>query len=412
MFLLIFTFLLIPAFILIWVSLDLTRKNDGEVISGWNLGTRYFLVLLRLAIGWHFLVEGIDKLNSATWSSEAYLREATGPLAPLFRNLAGDPLVDRLTVGADRTFPPQLDIDWDNYLAAFTAQFELDEAQRQQAATSMEQARSKTLTWLTTDKQMVARPLAQGMTIAAAMTIPERIEDLRKKEALAETIESNERPTFGSPAFVRLKEARAEARRIRAEMQSDLGKQTAAMKKALWDLLSADQKKDAREPENVRRSFFQWGIREWTDNCVRYGLVAVGVCLLIGLLTRTASVGGAMLLLMFYLAMPPLPGWPDNPRAEGHYLVINKNIIEMLALLALATTRSGRWAGLDGLLQFLCPSVCCPGVCCPGKPAASDMPANERRLSEPALAATGEGGVGVQTGFTPGSVPKETSHGP
>lgn len=404
MLLLIVTFLLVPAFILIWVSLDLARKNDGDATSGWNLGTRYFLVLLRLAIGWHFLVEGLDKLNSATWSSEAYLREATGPLAPLFRNMAGDPLVDRLTVGADRSFPPQLGVDWDNYLAAFTAQFELDDAQKQQASTSMEQARSKTLTWLSTDKQMVARPLAQGMTIAAAMTVPERIDDLKKKEALAADIELNERPTFGSPAFVRLKEAKADAKRVRGEMKSELDKQTGAMKKALWDLLTAEQKKDAVPPENVRRSFFQGSMRDWTDNSVRYGLVAIGVCLLGGLLTRTACVAGAVFLLMFYLAMPPLPGWPDNPRAEGHYLLINKNVIEMLALLALATTRSGRWAGLDSLLQFLHPSVCCPGA-----PAANEIVTNERRLPQAVIVEPGES---AHTGFTPGSHPKETSHGP
>jgi len=88
---------------------------------------------------------------------------------------------------------------------------------------------------------------------------------------------------------------------------------------------------------------------------VKYGLVTVGLCLLAGVLTRLACVGGAAFLLMFFLAMPPLPGWPESPRAEGHYLFLNKNIIEMLALLALATTRSGRWAGLDGLLQFLNP---------------------------------------------------------
>jgi uncharacterized membrane protein YphA (DoxX/SURF4 family) len=77
--------------------------------------------------------------------------------------------------------------------------------------------------------------------------------------------------------------------------------------------------------------------------------------LLLGLLTRPACLAGAGLLLLFYLAMPPLPGVPDPPRAEGHYLFINKNVIEMLALLVLATTRSGTWFGLDGLLQFLNP---------------------------------------------------------
>jgi len=32
-------------------------------------------------------------------------------------------------------------------------------------------------------------------------------------------------------------------------------------------------------------------------------------------------------------------------RCEGSYLFVNKNVIEMVALLALMTTRSGKWAG-------------------------------------------------------------------
>jgi uncharacterized membrane protein YphA (DoxX/SURF4 family) len=98
-----------------------------------------------------------------------------------------------------------------------------------------------------------------------------------------------------------------------------------------------------------------WIPQEWLDWLVTFGLTAVGVCLLLGLLTRSACVGGALLLLMFYLTMPALPWVPDSPRSEGHYLFINKNLIEMLALLTLATTASGRWAGLDGVLRLLNP---------------------------------------------------------
>jgi hypothetical protein len=76
---------------------------------------------------------------------------------------------------------------------------------------------------------------------------------------------------------------------------------------------------------------------------------------LAGLLTRSACVAGAGFLLLFFLAMPAFPWLLENPKAEGHYLYLNKNIIEMFALLTLATTRSGRWLGLDGLLQFLNP---------------------------------------------------------
>jgi uncharacterized membrane protein YphA (DoxX/SURF4 family) len=98
-----------------------------------------------------------------------------------------------------------------------------------------------------------------------------------------------------------------------------------------------------------------WTQQEWLDWLVAYGLTAVGVCLLTGFLTRSACVAGAVLLVMFYVSMPPFPGVPDNPRAEGHYLFVNKNLIECLALLALATVPTGRWLGLDGLFSVLNP---------------------------------------------------------
>src|SRR5438552_6125723 len=63
--------------------------------------TRVLLVLLRLAIGWHFLFEGIEKIHSVDivgrteterpWSSMGYLREATGPAGDFFRRQVGDP---------------------------------------------------------------------------------------------------------------------------------------------------------------------------------------------------------------------------------------------------------------------------------------------------------------------------------
>src|SRR5687767_10463121 len=78
--------------------------------------TRLFLVLLRLAIGWHLFIEGVTKLESfmvgptATskpFSSRGYLQQSQGPLGPFFRNMAGDPdklldaklTVDRIPAG-------------------------------------------------------------------------------------------------------------------------------------------------------------------------------------------------------------------------------------------------------------------------------------------------------------------------
>ena len=67
------------------------------------------------------------------------------------------------------------------------------------------------------------------------------------------------------------------------------------------------------------------------------------------------SGGGFLPLHALSLPCPPSPGCRRRPEAEGHYLFVNKNLIEMLALLVLATTHSGRWLGLDGLLQYLNP---------------------------------------------------------
>ena len=43
------------------------------------------LVLLRVAIGWHFLYEGVWKISHADkFSAEPFLSQAKGPAAPLF----------------------------------------------------------------------------------------------------------------------------------------------------------------------------------------------------------------------------------------------------------------------------------------------------------------------------------------
>ena len=88
-----------------------------------------------------------------------------------------------------------------------------------------------------------------------------------------------------------------------------------------------------------------------------WSLLILGACLLLGFFSRFTSLLTALLILSFYLAMPPLPGWPEDP-LEGHYMVVNKTMIEVIALFALTFIPTGRWAGLDGLLQFVIPGCC------------------------------------------------------
>ena len=49
---------------------------------------KWAFTLLRWAIGWHFLFEGVSKIASGHWTAEGYLAGAAGPLAGLFHSMA------------------------------------------------------------------------------------------------------------------------------------------------------------------------------------------------------------------------------------------------------------------------------------------------------------------------------------
>jgi len=83
-----------------------------------------------------------------------------------------------------------------------------------------------------------------------------------------------------------------------------------------------------------------------------WGLTIFGLLLMLGLFTRLSALGGAALLTLFYLAMPPWPGVQEIPSIE-HNLFVNKNFVEMVALLAIAAMPSGKWFGLDAAVSVL-----------------------------------------------------------
>ena len=82
-----------------------------------------------------------------------------------------------------------------------------------------------------------------------------------------------------------------------------------------------------------------------------WGLTFVGLALILGIFTRLASWGGITMLLMYYLAYPPFGGYNYGAVNEGSYLVVNKNLIELVCLLVVAFTRSGQYFGIEQLLK-------------------------------------------------------------
>ena len=84
----------------------------------------------------------------------------------------------------------------------------------------------------------------------------------------------------------------------------------------------------------------------YIDTGVAIALLLVGILLMLGWLTQLACAGAMALLAVFYLSAIPLSGLPQ-PRAEGTYLLVNKNLIEFAAVAVLWTFQTGRVAGLD-----------------------------------------------------------------
>jgi thiosulfate dehydrogenase [quinone] large subunit len=89
------------------------------------------------------------------------------------------------------------------------------------------------------------------------------------------------------------------------------------------------------------------------DFITMWGLTIVGVCLILGLFTRLASLAGIGFILLFYLCNPPFIGYFYSIPTEGSYLIVNKNLVEVCALVVIFATGSGRFAGLDRILHGL-----------------------------------------------------------
>ena len=89
------------------------------------------------------------------------------------------------------------------------------------------------------------------------------------------------------------------------------------------------------------------------DLITMWGLTAVGVLLILGLFTRLSALGGIGFIVLFYLCNPPFVGYFYSIPTEGSYLIVNKNLVELSALVVVLVTGTGKFAGLDVFVNRL-----------------------------------------------------------
>lgn len=78
-----------------------------------------------------------------------------------------------------------------------------------------------------------------------------------------------------------------------------------------------------------------------------WGLLLGGLALILGIFTRLSSICGAVLLLFYFMAYPPIPGYMFGVPTEGAYLWVNRNLIELITLVAIAFLPQQMLYGLD-----------------------------------------------------------------
>lgn len=287
-----------------------------------------FLILLRTAIGWHFFYEGLHKIDppqgEPPFSAEMYFRTAAGPFAPYYRELMIDPYARDLLARDEGRLPANLQQRWTEDLQRYAAHYNFNADQRAKAEEALQTAVNEAETWFRdpTNAQRVTKYFADLDRALARESDPEALAHERKL------------------AYKDLRTLDAE----RADLVGTVDAWEGALQDSWVNLATEEQAEAAGEYQAP------WTQLDWINQLTMWGLLIAGGCLMLGLLTPLAALWCAGFLTLIYFSHPPWPWLPESPVAEGHYLFVDKNLIELFACLVLVVIPTGMWIGLDALL--------------------------------------------------------------
>jgi uncharacterized membrane protein YphA (DoxX/SURF4 family) len=102
--------------------------------------------------------------------------------------------------------------------------------------------------------------------------------------------------------------------------------------------------------------FFHWiaetpAVLAMVDWINIIGLIVVGLTLMFGIVEKIGAAIGMSLLVLYWLANPPFIKLDFGVINEGHYLIIDKNIVELIAMMILFLFPTGKYLGLAHLLK-------------------------------------------------------------
>jgi uncharacterized membrane protein YphA (DoxX/SURF4 family) len=227
-----------------------------------------------------------------------------------------------------RQLPPDLNDLWDAYAKKLETNYKVSDAVREKVEKRLSKSKAETAAWLAS-AEMAGRIRAYDQEVR-------QVGDAAKRQEMRTALIADlDRRTEGMKTALN---------RIVSEEKADIAPE--ANSASDWSKYLSEHGL-APNPSRVRGALW------WIDFLTVWGITILGGMLIVGLFTRTACVLAALFLALTYLSFPPFPWLAPPPQNEGSYLYVNKNLIELLALLVLATTASGRWLGLDAWIHGL-----------------------------------------------------------
>jgi thiosulfate dehydrogenase [quinone] large subunit len=107
--------------------------------------------------------------------------------------------------------------------------------------------------------------------------------------------------------------------------------------------------------ESFLDNFFAWLSSDAMIGIIDFMTIAllliVGLTLILGIFEKIGILAGVALLVLFYLAHPSFPGIESAAPSEGNYFIVNKNLIELAALLVLWFFPTSKYFGLSQLFS-------------------------------------------------------------
>lgn len=341
-------------------------------VTGWTI---LFFVVLRVAIGWHFFYEGVWKIKSGTFSSTPYLLASVGPLKDVFHAMVDDADgFKRIGIVAehrgDQRVVTKISPDYqlaelDKRYKLVISHYELNDEQ-QKVFSQMRDRKKAQIEANAADPELLAQANTYVMLLDQVAAeeksvdphfLQERMEfNITKvngaRNALLARVEQPVKDLQPIGAGEIDRRARFTPEQLAEVRKNELGVE---LTEAQFERGPLPLPQAAEFPGKQLNQWFGMPFKtttrtKWQDLGMMFGLVAIGACLILGLFTRLAAFGAVVFLAMFYLSMPPWPGVAEVPPLEGHYLIVNKNLIELIACLMIMTSGVGRWMGLDAFL--------------------------------------------------------------